>query len=217
MPYGKLVCPVTMELIGNSYPIYPITVLGLTAVLKIYRPLPIKKKCLMKVCISPIVLSLLVTLTLNSCNNAPENGQTDSSTPTKEPTVQYDSAKARAYGADLYGMKTYVMAFLKQGANDSLPKSKTRELQKKHQNNIARLAEKGYLVLSGPFMDSDSIRGIFLLNVQTLKDARAIVKTDPAVQAGVLKVELRPWYGSAALMEIPKLHKQLEKKQPSQR
>lgn len=165
----------------------------------------------------PSLIGIITILLLSSCGNEKDDAPAKSQEQNTQATVKYDSAKARQYGADLYGMKSYVMAFLKEGSNDSLPKAKAKKLQKMHLQNIARLAENGQLVLSGPFMDNDSILGIFLLNVQTLKDAQAIVRTDPAVQAGILEVEFKPWYGSAALMEVPVLHKQLEKKEPAGR
>jgi hypothetical protein len=36
--------------------------------------------------------------------------------------------------------------------------------------------------------------------------------SDPAIQGGILIAELRPWYGSAALMEINTIHKRIQKK-----
>jgi len=131
---------------------------------------------------------------------------------TTEPSsVVYDSLKAQRYGADDYGMKTYVLALLKQGPNDSIGAREARRLQKLHMKTIAQLAESGKLMLSGPVLGNDPLRGIYVFNVKTEAEARALVQSDPAVQAGVLEMELHPWYGSAALMEIPTIHTTLEK------
>ena len=54
--------------------------------------------------------------------------------------VEYDSVKAISYGADQYGMKQYVMAFLKRGPNRDQDSSTAAELQKAHLKNIIRLA-----------------------------------------------------------------------------
>jgi uncharacterized protein YciI len=74
------------------------------------------------------------------------------------------------------------------------------------------MAEAGQLVLAGPFMDAGEVRGIYIFNVTTVEEARALTETDPAVKAGRLAMELHPWYGSAALSLLTPLSKRLEKK-----
>lgn len=124
----------------------------------------------------------------------------------------YDSAYAQKLGADDYGMKTYVIAFLRSGNVSSENKEESQRLQMEHLKNIIRLAEEGVLVLAGPFMSSDQdIRGIYVFDVKTVEEARTLTETDPAIQAGVLEMELIPWYGSAALMELNNIHKKIQK------
>ena len=123
----------------------------------------------------------------------------------------FDTEKAEAFGADEYGMKSYVFAFLKRGPNRDRPKEEAAELQRAHLQNIVRLAEMGKLVLAGPFLDDTDIRGIYIFNVETVEEAQALVETDPAIQAGSLVMELRPWYGSAALVGVNDVHKTLSK------
>lgn len=125
---------------------------------------------------------------------------------------KYDSIKAQAYGADDYGMKKYVIAFLKRGPNKSVDSVKRAELQLAHMNNINRLAEEGKLVLAGPFFGNDDLRGIYVFNVESIDEAEALTNTDPSIKAGVLVMELKEWYGSAALMEVNGLHHTLAKK-----
>lgn len=124
----------------------------------------------------------------------------------------YDSTLARKLGADDYGMKKYVMAFLKAGPVKIQDSVKRADLQRQHLRNILRLAEDGTLILAGPFLDNQETRGIFIFNVATVEEARTIAESDPAVKAGTLTLELHPWYGSAALMETLRIHKTLEKK-----
>ena len=81
-------------------------------------------------------------------------------------------------------------------------------------DNIRRLAEDGQLVLAGPYLDDGELRGIYVFAVETLEEARALTETDPAVQAGRLAMELRPWYGPAALMLLNDLHGRLAKSSP---
>ncbi|MFT3747012.1 MAG: YciI family protein [Agriterribacter sp.] len=124
----------------------------------------------------------------------------------------YDAALAQKLGADDYGMKKYVMAFLKSGSVQLQDSAKQTELQIAHLKNIGKLAKEGKLVVAGPFMDDQPVRGIYIFNVTTIEEAKKLTETDPAIKAGVLEMELRPWYGSAALMETVNIHKRLEKK-----
>lgn len=128
-----------------------------------------------------------------------------------EKTDGYDSLKAARYGADDIGMKKYVMAFLKKGPNRDRSEEEAAELQKAHLANIDRMAEEGKLMIAGPFLDDGEVRGIYIFNVETVEEAEALTNTDPAIQAGSLIMELRPWYGSAALMEVNDIHKTLAK------
>jgi uncharacterized protein YciI len=125
---------------------------------------------------------------------------------------QYDPQLAQKLGADEYGMKTYVMAFLKAGPNRPKDSVARTELQKAHLKNITRLAAEGKLIVAGPFLDDQPIKGIFIFNVTTIEEAKKLTETDPAIKAGSLVMELHPWYGSAALMETVDIHKKLGKK-----
>lgn len=124
----------------------------------------------------------------------------------------FDSLKASNYGADDYGMKTYVMAFLKIGPNRDLDSTSKSELQKAHLKNISKMAEDGKLVLAGPFYGDGEIRGIYIFDVDSIEEAKALTETDPAIKAGSLKMELIKWYGTAALMEVNKISKTIAKK-----
>ena len=66
-------------------------------------------------------------------------------------------------------------------------------------------------MLAGPFEDSGELRGIYIFDVRTVAEAEALTKTDPAIQAGSLVMELHPWYGSAALPLLAPLHKKVQK------
>ena len=126
--------------------------------------------------------------------------------------VVYDSILAKKLGADQYGMKHYVMAFLKTGPNQITDSIKRIEMQKAHLKNIIRLANEGKLIVAGPFLDDQPIEGIFIFNIESIEEAKALTNTDPAIQSGELVMELRPWYGSAALVEVAALHQKIQKK-----
>ena len=100
-------------------------------------------------------------------------------------------------------MMTYYMIFLYRGekAND-IPKEKLAEIQAAHLDNINKLAAEGKLVLAGPFMDNDDLRGIFILKAGSLEEAQEFTNTDPAVKAGRLRMEVKPWYGPSKLQYL---------------
>lgn len=123
----------------------------------------------------------------------------------------YDSMLAARLGADQIGMKRYVMAFLKRGPVQIKDSLERVNLQKAHLKNIERMADEGKLVVAGPFLDKEPVRGIYIFNVTTIEEAKALTETDPAIQAGTLEMELRPWYGPAALIEVTAIHKKIAK------
>ena len=125
-------------------------------------------------------------------------------------TMVFDSVLANQLGADDYGMKTYVMAFLKTGPNRSEDSTTAAELQQGHMANIRRLAEEGNLVLAGPFIDgNETFRGIYIFNTGSVEEAQAWTASDPAIQAGSLVMELHPWYGSASLQQVNEMGKKI--------
>ncbi len=157
-----------------------------------------------------ILMLLLVSSLLASCNatvsvesdearsNADENG--------------FDAELAKKLNAYPYGMRMYVMAFLKEGPNRDLDSAAAANLQRKHLDNIGRLAEEGKLSLAGPFAaDSNPVRGIYIFNITSLDEAKKLTETDPAIQAGSLVMELRQWYGSSAIQLIYENHKMIAK------
>lgn len=129
--------------------------------------------------------------------------------PTKE--SGYDKTLADSVDADEYGMKKYVMAFLKSGPNRDQDSITKVNLQRAHLDNITEMANAGKLVLAGPFLGDGEIRGIYIFNVETIEEAEALTNSDPAIQAGSLVMELKEWYGSAALMLVNENHKKLAK------
>jgi len=155
---------------------------------------------------SNAVIARLLLLFLVAACNSPLVSRTHPPEP-----APYDSLLATKLGADDYGMHHYVMALLKSGPNRDQDSVTAAQLQRAHLDNIRRLAEEGKLVLAGPFLDDGDIRGIYLFDVRTLEEASSLVSTDPAIQAGRLVMELHPWYGSAALIQVNEWHKKIAK------
>ena len=149
------------------------------------------------------VSAALSLFLLNSC------ASTSKTPAVSQATTGYDAALAQQLGADKNGMKQYVMAFLKSGPNRNHDAAEAQAIQKAHMDNIHRLANEGKLVLAGPFMDKGDLRGIYIFDVTSIEEAQKLTETDPAVKAGRLVMELHPWYGSAALMQVNGTHNKL--------
>ena len=128
----------------------------------------------------------------------------------KKPSKNYDAKLAKKLGADELGMKSYVFVMLKRG-KAQFEADTRKKLIDGHMKNIGKLAEEGKLVLAGPFMDDKDWRGIYIFDVRTVEEAEKLVLTDPAIKEGVFEVEIHPWYGSATLPEIAKMHAKIQK------
>ena len=126
--------------------------------------------------------------------------------------VKFDENLAKSLGADDYGMKQYVFCILKTGSNTTASEKERNEFFKGHMENIQRLANEGKLAVAGPFMKNDkNYRGIFVFNVTTVEEAKALVESDPAVKGKIFEYELTPWYCSAALMKVNEIHESIQK------
>ena len=94
-----------------------------------------------------------------------------------------------------------------------MPAGKERdEMFKGHFANINRLAAEGKLALAGPFDGVDGWRGLFILAVSDIEEAKQLTATDPVVSSGEMVAEYHKYYGSAALMLVNEAHKQVAKK-----
>jgi uncharacterized protein YciI len=126
---------------------------------------------------------------------------------------KYDKQLADSLGGDDYGMKSYVLVILKTGNATISDKAVTDSLFRGHMQNINRLADAGKLIVAGPLQKNEkTYRGIFILNVKTIDEAKELLITDPAVKANLLDSELFTWYGSAALPMYLQFHEKVEKK-----
>jgi uncharacterized protein YciI len=130
----------------------------------------------------------------------------------QEANPNYDEKLAKSLNADEHGMRHYVFCILKTGSNTTATTEEKNNLFKGHMANITKLAKEGKVALAGPFMKNDrNYRGIYVFNVSTIEEAKELVATDPAIKANLLEAELTPWYATAALQLIPKIHEKIAK------
>jgi myo-inositol-1(or 4)-monophosphatase len=98
-----------------------------------------------------------------------------------------------------FEMRTYVLCLIYRGPTPAADPEQSKELFRGHMANIARLHEEGKLILAGPMMDKTDLRGIFLFDLESVEEARKLCESDPAIQAGSLRVELHPWYSAKGI------------------
>ncbi|RYE19112.1 MAG: hypothetical protein EOP51_20565, partial [Sphingobacteriales bacterium] len=86
---------------------------------------------------------------------------------------KYDAALAQELGADDYGMKSYVLVILKSGTNTTADKATIDSAFKGHMANMGKLVKDNKLIVAGPLGKNDkNYRGIFILNVKTIDEAK---------------------------------------------
>ena len=128
------------------------------------------------------------------------------------PNPKYDKAFADSLGAGEYGLKKYVLVILRTGSNKTTDKRFIDSCFKGHFTNMGVMSKVGKLVVAGPFSKNDkNYRGIFILNVTTVEEAKELVKNDSAVKENLLEPEYIVWNGSAALPMYLMYHEKLEK------
>lgn len=99
-----------------------------------------------------------------------------------------------------YEMTTYYVGLLYRGPK-STPEvtAETERIQEEHMANIRKMAASGKLILAGPFTDDGKLRGMFVFQVGSLDEAKALAEADPAVKAGRLVVEMHPWFSAKGI------------------
>jgi uncharacterized protein YciI len=124
----------------------------------------------------------------------------------------FDAGLAQRLGADDHGMRAYVFVLLKTGPNKMPDGPERDEMYRGHFANMTRLSKEGKLALSGPYDGVDGGRGLFVLAVKDIEEAKKLVVTDPVIIKGEMVAEYHRYYGSAALMLVPEQHEKLARK-----
>ena len=96
-----------------------------------------------------------------------------------------------------YEMTTYYVGLLSRGPKWTPEETpEVRKLMEGHMANIQKMAAAGKLVIAGPFTDNGDLRGLYVFRAASMEEAKSLVESDPAVQAGRLRFELHPWYAA---------------------
>jgi uncharacterized protein YciI len=88
-----------------------------------------------------------------------------------------------------------IALLVRQPDAPSLDEEAATELQEAHMAHLADLHEAGHLLAAGPLAFGDprsDFRGLSILDVDP-EQARELKEGDPAVKAGLYRVEVLPW------------------------
>ncbi len=99
-------------------------------------------------------------------------------------------------GDTTFVMQKYFMCFLSKGDASGYDSTQLATIQADHLAHLNQMAEDGKISVAGPFGDDQNIRGIVIFNVATMEEAIKLQSEDPAVKAGVLEIEIRPWWAA---------------------
>jgi uncharacterized protein YciI len=91
-------------------------------------------------------------------------------------------------------LKRYWMVFLKKGPLRNQDSITAARIQHAHLAGINHLVAAGKLVIAGPFENDNDFLGIFIMDCPDSLEAAGLVSKDPAVAAGRLIFEIRPWW-----------------------
>lgn len=129
------------------------------------------------------------------------------------PVVQaYDADLAKSLGGNDNGMRSYVLVILKTGPR-KMPEGEARkEMFKGHFANIERLANEKKLAVAGPLDGVDGWRGVFVIAVPDIAQAKTYVETDPVIVNGEMVAEYHKFFSSAGLMMVNDVHNKIIKK-----
>jgi catechol 2,3-dioxygenase-like lactoylglutathione lyase family enzyme/uncharacterized protein YciI len=86
------------------------------------------------------------------------------------------------------------LMLMKVGPSRDQDDATAERIQRDHLRHLFELEAAGMLTLFGPVDEAGDLRGIGVLTVPTREEAEALMAEDPAVVAGRLRVEVRPWF-----------------------
>ena len=96
-------------------------------------------------------------------------------------------------------IRRYWFVMLTKGNDRSQDSATAEKIQTGHIANIKKLYGEGKIKVAGPFgEEGDPMTigwvGLFIFDCETKEEVEKLLQTDPAVSAGRLAFEIKPWY-----------------------
>lgn len=100
-------------------------------------------------------------------------------------------------GDSTYLMKKYWFVLYTKGDAPALDSLTAVKLQEEHLAHQDAQAERGLIVMAGPFDTNEAgWRGLLVYDCDTREEVEGYLRQDPLVRAGRLKFEVQPWWGA---------------------
>jgi uncharacterized protein len=91
-------------------------------------------------------------------------------------------------------IRQYWFVLLTKGENRSQDSLTAVKLQEGHLANIKKLYSEGKIKVAGPFGEEGDWQGIFIFDCKTKEEVEKLLQTDPAIAAGRMLFQIKPWY-----------------------
>jgi uncharacterized protein YciI len=98
-------------------------------------------------------------------------------------------------------MVTFYLCLLMAPQGPAKSPADPAQLQLDHLSHLKQVMAGGKGVIAGPIAGQGRLRGILVLRVGSIAEARAIADSDPAVKAGQLAIEIHPWFAADGIMK----------------
>ncbi|MGN9775708.1 YciI family protein [Micromonospora sp. H33] len=107
-----------------------------------------------------------------------------------------------------FALDTYECIVLYPGPSGrALPAETVQRLQAEHLAHMQALQRRGIILVAGavdgPAREPDPPLGFGLARTGSVDDVRSVMEADPAVQAGLYKVDVMSFYCPAGSLEFP--------------
>jgi uncharacterized protein YciI len=102
-----------------------------------------------------------------------------------------------------YEMGTFYLCLLVKPANWSADKMPEAQVVQAHFKHVQSLVASGKAAIAGPFVDNTRIAGVFVMNVSSADEARALEEADPLVKSADFSVEVLKWWAAKGIMKPP--------------
>jgi uncharacterized protein YciI len=89
----------------------------------------------------------------------------------------------------------YTLVLLWEGPSRDQAEAEADRLERGHLRHLFTLRNEGKLLLNGPVLDDGELVGIAIYAGQDQDAVRALAEADPSVEAGRLRVDVRPLFG----------------------
>jgi uncharacterized protein YciI len=86
------------------------------------------------------------------------------------------------------------LLLFRPGPDRSHDEATAERIQTAHLAHLFQLEAEGKLTMFGPVLDADDLLGIGVITVPSRAEAEALIADDPAVLAGRLVLEVRPFF-----------------------